>query len=46
MNCKHPHTKLETLELEKPSGEGWYQVLSESCLICGEKLNVEGKYGN
>lgn len=44
--CLHPHTKLETLSYEYPNGEGWYQVLSEVCLVCGEKLNVGGKYGN
>jgi hypothetical protein len=44
--CLHPHTKLETLSYERSDGTGWHQVLSEVCLVCGEKLSVEGKYGN
>jgi hypothetical protein len=44
--CLHSHTKLETIEWNLPTGEGDYKVLSETCLVCGEKLTVEGKYGN
>jgi hypothetical protein len=45
-DCLHPHVKLETISILLPTGEGDYKVLSEVCLVCNEKLNIEGKYGN